>query len=333
MPKRIPIFFTFDNNYVIPAAVAFYSLLNKTAENVFYEMYVLHSDITEANQNLLHNIVKKFDNAELTFQNTGDFLHKEWDDGNFDGHNNKSNKFTVETTVKCFAAKFFPQYEKIIYSDVDCVFVDDISELYDIDLDGKYLAAVKNPFLKISKSELSHLKPEHYEKLKDTSFAGGIWVLNLKQIRLDNLENKMLDIIKDNSIVKRWPDQDIMNIACDNNIEYIPLNYISYPYLQESMIDKNLPSHYSKEELYDSIINPKIIHYAAVKPWKGNTNHAELWWSIHDYLELPIMFKPYDVIKNKTKLKYKTYKNLFLICFIATIIALLTGIYTFIIMR
>ena len=26
---KIPIFFTFDNNYVEPAAVAFYSLLNK----------------------------------------------------------------------------------------------------------------------------------------------------------------------------------------------------------------------------------------------------------------------------------------------------------------
>ncbi len=333
MQKRIPIFFTFDNNYVIPAAVAFYSLLNKADKNVFYEMYVLHSDITQANQELLQNIVKRFDSAELIFQNTGDFLLAEWNNGNFEGHNNNSNKFTVETAVKCFAARFFPQHDKIIYSDVDCVFVDDISELYDIDLDGKYLAAVKNPFLKISKSELSHLKPEHYEKLKDTSFAGGIWVLNLKQIRLDNLENKMLDIIQDNSIVKRWPDQDIMNIACDNNIKYIPLNYISYPYMQEKIIDKNLPSHYSKEELYASVINPKIIHFAAVKPWKGCTNHGELWWSIHDYLELPVMFEPYDILKDKTKRKYKTYKLLFMICLIGAITTFIATICTFLIMR
>ncbi len=47
MRKEISIFFTFDDNYVVPAAVAFYSLLKHAKENIFYKMYVLHSDITE----------------------------------------------------------------------------------------------------------------------------------------------------------------------------------------------------------------------------------------------------------------------------------------------
>lgn len=50
---RIPIFFTFDNNFVNPAAVAFFSLLNRAKEGVWYEMYVLHHDITSANRKLL----------------------------------------------------------------------------------------------------------------------------------------------------------------------------------------------------------------------------------------------------------------------------------------
>ena len=58
--KIIPIFFTFNNDYVVPAAVAFYSLLNKAKEGVFYEMYVLHSDITPENQDLLQSIVGRF---------------------------------------------------------------------------------------------------------------------------------------------------------------------------------------------------------------------------------------------------------------------------------
>lgn len=39
--KNIPIFFSFDNNYVKPAAVAFWSLLDMAAKNVSYDMYVL----------------------------------------------------------------------------------------------------------------------------------------------------------------------------------------------------------------------------------------------------------------------------------------------------
>lgn len=65
--KAIPIVFSFDNNYTIPAAVAFYSLLNKAAKNVFYEMFVLHSDISEENQDLLQNIIKRTNNASLNF--------------------------------------------------------------------------------------------------------------------------------------------------------------------------------------------------------------------------------------------------------------------------
>ena len=46
----IPIMHSFDNNYVIPASVAFLSMLENADKNYFYKLYVLHSDITEKNQ-------------------------------------------------------------------------------------------------------------------------------------------------------------------------------------------------------------------------------------------------------------------------------------------
>ena len=61
---QIPIFFTFDNNYVVPAAVAFYSLLHKTKDDIFYKMYVLHSNITSQKQKILYSVVEKFNNAK-----------------------------------------------------------------------------------------------------------------------------------------------------------------------------------------------------------------------------------------------------------------------------
>ena len=286
--KQIPIFFTFDNNYVIPAAVAFYSLLNKAKKDIFYKMYILHHDITSENQTLLKNIIGKFESTELNFIDTENFMVDEFKENNFSASTQSNKKaFTSDAILRCFAAKFFPQFDKIIYSDVDVVFNDDISELYDIDLTDKYIAAVKNPFMKFSEHELSHLSPENYEKLKNTYFGGGIWVLNLAQIRKDNLEEKMIEIINDKTIIKRWNDQDIMNLACDNKVAYIPLNYIGFPYLLDIIQKDNWDSHYSRDELYDSIINPKIIHYAANKPWNAVTNLDTIWWQIYKYLELP----------------------------------------------
>lgn len=284
--KRIPIFFTFNNDYVVPAAVAFYSLLNRAKSNVQYDMFVMHSDITLENQHLLESIVERFKEHTLKFIDTQNFLTSEWNTGNFDGHNAR-NQFTLDTILPCFAARFFPQYDKIVCSDVDIVIMDDISELWDIPLDGKYLAAVKNPFMKFLDFELSHLKPEHYEKLKDSYFAGGIWVLNLDLIRRDNLEERTMEILKDETIIKRWPDQDIMNIACDNRVAYIPLNYISYPYMIDLLKSGTFTSHYTNDELWDSVVNPKIIHYANGKPWKLTTRYEDVWWDIFTYLKLP----------------------------------------------
>ena len=287
MKNEIPIFFTFDNNYVIPAAVAFDSLLKRAKYGIFYKMYVLHSDITEESQALLTKIVDNNVNGILDFISTKGFLQDEWDKGNFQGHNkNNKKQFTSDAIIRCFAAKFFPQYQKIIYSDVDVVFMDDVSELMNVNLENKYIAAVKNAFIKYSSNELSHLSIENYEKFKDTYFAGGIWVLNLDKIRKDNLELKMIEIIKNDEIIKRWNDQDIMNLSCDNKVEYLSLRYISYPYIQEFLAKKDFVSHFSREELEESYINPKILHFAYEKPWNSNAKLSNVWWEIFNQLKL-----------------------------------------------
>lgn len=307
--KYIPIFFSFDDNYVPPAAVAICSLLSKSKPEIFWKMYVLHNNISKENQKMLQDIAYKAGNASLEFRNTNGFLHKEWTEGAFAGKKNK--QFTPETIVKCFAARFFPEYDKIIYSDVYVVFMDDISELIDIDLQYVYIAAVKNAFMKIhNKEELGHLSSSNYDKLKDSYFVGGIWVLNLKKINEDNLESKMLGIVQDDNIEKRWPDQDIMNIACDNRVVYLSLRYISYPYMLERMTKTGFISHFTIEECVESIVYPKIIHYAGIKPWNNDPYKKEIWCAVFNKLNIPktdIFNRVPKKVSWRDKLRYKIW--------------------------
>lgn len=313
---NIPIFFTFNNDYVEPAAVAFYSLLSKAKVDTFYDMYVVHSDISLEKQELLQNVIRKVaGKGKLTFIKHNNELISNWGPESFNLQV-AGSKFTADTVVRCFASRFFPNLDKIIYSDVDVVFTDDISDLIDYDIQGKYMLGVLNPFMKHSKYELSHLSKDNYERLKDSYIGGGIWVMNLKKIRDDKLEDKMISIINDKSIFKRWNDQDIVNIAMGggNNVGFIPLNLCSLPYMYDLLQDKNFISHYTRDELYNSILSPRIIHFAAIKPWKQETHYAELWWSYFDFLGLkPTKIMSLDRTPKKTELynNYKKYRRLF----------------------
>lgn len=285
--KKIPIFFTFNDDYAVPAAVAFYSLLHRAKPDVSYEMYVLHGDITSDHQGMLEGVVKRFAGHALHFIDTSGFLQDEWANSSFYKGYSSRVQFTADTLARCFGARFFPQYDKIIYSDVDVVFADDISDLWEVDLTDKYIAGVKGATRAEGSNRLDHLKPEHRAMLRDTYLAGGIWVMNLALIRRDNLEQTMMDIVRDDTIYKRWLDQDIINIACRNKVAFLPLNYIAYPTMLDYLVDGVAFTNYTQEELWDSILSPKIIHYAQVKPWRSPVRYADVWWDIFYYLGLP----------------------------------------------
>ena len=65
----IPVLHFFNNKYVIPAAVSFYSMLKNANKNHHYLLYVGHSDITKENQKQLIETISCFKNAKLEFIN------------------------------------------------------------------------------------------------------------------------------------------------------------------------------------------------------------------------------------------------------------------------
>lgn len=284
--RNLDICFCFNDNYTVPAAIAFYSLLESASEDVFYTIYVLGSCKSDQNIKLLKTVISKFQNrAELIFIDTDDFFKNKYIDCNF---NTENGAFTYDILARCFLELFFPDKKKIIYSDVDVIFRDDISELYDLDLEDYYLAAVRGAFNQIDNyHEINHLSSDYLEKYKEFYSAGGIWVVNIQKAIADNLTQTKLDILINPEIYKRWPDQDLMNLAVKDKIKFIPLNFISYPYLLKSMRQDNFCSYYSSSELYDSIMHPKIIHFAYLKPWfDSNIVYADLWWAYYFYLDL-----------------------------------------------
>ena len=304
--KAIPIFFSFDNNYVKQGAVAINSLLSNAKLECLYYIYIVHTNINKTNQEKLELIVKKSSKSKIYFINVGNYFNFSFKN-KFFSHGDCNAKFTIETIYRCLPVmiKEFDQYDRIIYSDADIVVVDDISDLYNIDLKNKYLAGVKTPaFLNYQISHLADRFKKHY-------FGGGLWVMNLKKMRKDKLHEKILDIINNPPTKLLWPDQDIMNIACDGQVTYLSYQYVSIPYWINKMKELDYKDeYYPNNELYRAMYSPKIIHYAALKPWNDeNSFRADLWF--YWLKKTPFYIKKKnnlikDKIIKKIKLIYRT---------------------------
>ena len=278
----IPVIHCFDDNYSMPAAVAFLSMLEHADCKYFYKLYVLHADITKKHQDMLNSIVSRFENATLEFidmENKFEDLFKKL---------KTKAHYSKEMFYKFLSESLFPEYEKIIISDVDVVYQGDISKEFihfNIDEDY-YLAAHKCSIIKHTWVEKfynsydENFTPEEKEKIYTSA---GFWIFNLKKMRADKMSEKFINFAFENVERVLQPEQDTVNLVCYPKIKLLPVNSVVCTYTYD--IAKNLSNlkkdnFYSEEELNYALKNPIQIHYAtSIKPWNDSScTKSKLWF-------------------------------------------------------
>lgn len=293
--REIPIMHCFDDNYVIPAAVSFYSMLENANESNFYRLFVLHSDITVQNQTKLRTLVRSFGNADLEFINMEHRFDDIWSTMPNTDH------LAKEVLYKLVAPIVFPQYDKLIITDVDVVFLGDIAPSYDaFDADSDiYFAGVRqiNP-------DKTFLRPyyENYKRLfseteyQQIKLCGGYLVSNLRKQREDEMADVFVSYLRSNTDRLLQAEQDVLNFCCrDKQICQLPLNYVVCSYMYDLCDKADICAsdpYYTYKEMKNAMEEPVQLHYATkTKPWNTpNSTKAEIWF---EYLNRTEFFSDY----------------------------------------
>lgn len=277
--KEIPMMFCFDKNYVIPASVAFYSLLEHANKNYKYILNVLHTDISKVDQDMLIETLKPFSkNYEIKFINMDNKFDDVWKKLKSKVH------FSKEVLYKLLVSSLFSNYDKIIVSDVDVVFLGDISDSYfsiDPYKDKYYLAGVKQLGYLKNFNDVYEGRFTNKEIELLNGFCGGYIVFNLKKIRQDNLEKKFVNYLNKNYDKIIYAEQDVLNYCCNGMVKYLPLNYVTCTYTWDFYGNREVinDSNYTDKEIRDAMSHPIQLHYASTeKPWKYvDTIKSEEW--------------------------------------------------------
>ncbi|OOB79509.1 MAG: hypothetical protein BEN18_00430 [Epulopiscium sp. Nuni2H_MBin001] len=266
--NKIPIVFATDQNYLWPTSVAIISLFKNANPNTFYDIYILlGSKLSNEDESLIKNL--ECSNGKITLVIVGDI---------FDNSYIGESYVSTSTYYRLLITEILADYSKCIYLDSDIIVLQDLSDLFNINMEEYYLAGVKD--LKASLLAERFINTLNLSTV-DYYINGGVLVMNLNKIRLDGVDKQFLALASNEYL---HHDQDIVNIACADKIKLLPFKYNWITKYFISGYDNRIKSHYIyitegsiSEEILES---PIIVHYALkMKPWKYNNCYlGDLWW-------------------------------------------------------
>lgn len=149
------------------------------------------------------------------------------------------------TLMRVAWTKYLPDLDRILWLDCDVIVNQNIDELWDLNLDGYFVAAVKEPY-KTKKNGSLYVN-------------AGVSMLNLDMLRKTRMDDKMIRALNFKKF--GFADQDCLNELCKGHILQIDQTYNSNNYTQPSK------HNWVTDDLKDLknrvlIENPKVIHYA-----------------------------------------------------------------------
>lgn len=274
MKSIIPIAFAFDQSLVFPAGVCLSSLLTNALEDTFYDIYILHSSKEELNHHELDRLTKYYNNCSITYRTV---------DGTFD-NSYEIRGITTPAYYRLLIPELIPEYDKILYSDVDVIFRSDLRHFYEENIDDYYFAGVDVGLA--WRPDILHYAEDiiKIDVSKGYYYSGNL-LINSKKIRQDGIISRFKELAKKNF---KFQDLDIINIACNGHIKPFSPEFCLTNYFYELCNTKREQvSKVYSDAAISQILTKGIVHYNGAKPWKGWCFNQDIWW---DYFRRSIYF-------------------------------------------
>ena len=266
--KTVPILFTFDQSLELAAGVCLTSLLESAEASTFYDIFVLHGPGCDFSGSRLNALPERYGNCRLTFRKVeGEFV------GGYEVRGIPETAY-----YRLLSPELIPEYDKILYSDVDVIIREDLSRYYEMDLGENYFAGVDNG---------SRLRPAFRKYITDTLgldwkkgyYYSGNLVIHSALLRSGGLLKAFRSLGKNAYL---YQDMDIINLAC--NGRFLPLgpSFCMTVQLYDLIVDRRaeMEEIYGKEEI-DRALSCGIVHYNGAKPWKEDCPNMDLWWACY----------------------------------------------------
>ena len=259
-----------DDKYIYPFLIYLTSLLDNRANSTFYTIHLLtNNNLTEKSKTKINKIINKFGNnsVKLIYYNLEDYFK-----------NSTTLYLRAAVYYKLALPSLLPDIDKIIYIDGDIINLEDLTEMYNIELkENIYFGGV-----------IDYI--EHLDELKEFGISSdkyinaGVLLINLKALRENSIEKKLNDFVSSHNL--KFLEQTAINCVCYNNIQVLPYKYnvFAFPKFDEFIKfneEQNMKYRINVSELNKTFNEPTLFHYVNLeKPWSklGAKPNKAYWW-------------------------------------------------------
>lgn len=282
-----------DNNFAEVMGISIMSLYENN-RSIGITIYILDSGISELNKERIICICKKYNRIEpiwIQARNINEEL----------GMKVQMDRGSLSQYARLFVSTLLPQdIERVLYLDCDTIINDSLSELWNLSLNGKTIAALNDAFSKLYRKNIG-LKPN------DVMFNSGVMLIDIKKWRENNVEEHLLRFIKEHNGMIQQGDQGALNAILSKDTYCMEPKFnsvtIFYDFTYEEMlIYRKPPKFYTKEEVKVAVEQPVIIHFTTSflsrRPWVEGCQHR--------YKDKYLLYKSISPWKDEAIREYKT---------------------------
>ena len=263
--ETINVIFAVDDNYVNYLLITIASIIdNAKNEKYNYKFNILHDGLNKKSKKKLKKIANK--RFKVVFYNVSGSLDQ------LESRFKVRDYYTLTTYYRLLIPNNFFFLDKVIYLDCDIVVLDDLANLYQIDIKDNLVGAVKDASVQLI-DEFMYYTKNALNIDKERYFNAGVLLMNLKEMRSFHLLRKVLELSK-TMVFKVAQDQDLMNVICKDRVYYLPDSWNVMPV---------------GNRMYDI----SLIHYNLIyKPWKRkDILYQEHFFHYAKKLDLENIFK------------------------------------------
>jgi len=245
--SKIHVALTFDDNFWAPAYATMRSICIASHRRADLVFHLCHRPLTDENVADLRKIETEY-GATLTWYDLEN-------DERFNQVTGKARYHKRTTNIiyaRLMLHEILPaEITRVIYMDCDMYVRAPIEELSDMDLDGKPIAAVREPWSHLIVGGRDLKNNLDLFDLADPYFNSGLLVIDREKWAAAGVVARFQAMIEDGTMDRLYYDQDVLNLIFKHNWKRLPQLW-------------NIINPRGPHEAFD----PMLLHYTGPrKPW------------------------------------------------------------------